>query len=146
MITDLKITQSPSGTFDLSLSESGDFETVNSLDSSILYAIYGERRASDSEVPISQYRRGWIGNEGEDFENGSKLWLFEQSRITLTVLSDISKVANESLDYLVVDGFCNKVQTNAFLENQIVKLRIQIFISPSEVETRVFELWKNTGI
>lgn len=145
MTNDLKVNQQDNGIWDLSLTSSGDLEGCDCFDASITYAILGERRASESEVLISQNRRGWIGNEGKIFENGSKIWLFEQSRLTRTILNDIQSSALDALNYLVDDGMATRITAEATLRSGSVNLSIQIFISPSRVETRFFELWSNTG-
>lgn len=145
MTTDVSIDQNAIGIWDLSLNSQGDLNNGDFLDSSLLYAILGERRASASEVPISENRRGWIGNEGKTFENGSKIWLFEQARLTRSILNDIQSAALDALSYLVDDGLATNVQSTATLQNGFVALEINISVSPSRVETRFFELWNNTG-
>ena len=145
MTTDVRITQAATGIWDLSLNSEGDLENGDFLDSSLLYAILGERRASESEVPISENRRGWIGNEGKLFENGSKIWLFEQSRLTRSILNDIQSAALDALSYLIDDGLATNVETTATIQNRVVILQVDIFVTPSKVETRFFELWNNTG-
>jgi len=90
--------------YDLSIDSSGDIETSDFFDTSILYSIFGEKRASPDEVVEPQLRRGWIGNTA-DFENGSKLWLFSQERITRDVLNRIQDEAAKSLQWLVNEGF-----------------------------------------
>lgn len=126
----------------------GDFEIESLFDTALLMSIFCERRASASEVPESRHRRGWLGNEqGQDgFEIGSKIWLFKQSRLTASVLSDISKAAYNSLKWLIDDGFINDVSTEASLINGEVVLIVEIKRPGSKVEKRFFTLWNNTGI
>ena len=146
MTTDIRIEQNANGIWDFNLNTQGDLDNGDFLDSSLLYAILGERRASPSEVPISQNRRGWIGNDGKNFENGSKLWLFEQSRLTRSVLNDIQSAALDALNYLIDDGLATNIEATATIQNNIVILKIDIIVSQSRVETRFFELWNNTGV
>ena len=146
MTTDLRIIQSKTGIWDFNLNSNGDLENGDFFDSSITYAILGERRASESEVLISENRRGWIGNEGKDFENGSKIWLFEQARLTRSILNDIQSAALDALEYFVEDGIATRITATAFLQNGSAVLSINIFVSPSKVETRFFVLWSNTGL
>ena len=145
MTTDIRFTQAANGIWDISLDSNGDITNGDFLDTSLLYALLGERRATESEVPISSSRRGWIGNENKTFENGSKLWLFEQARITRSVLNDIQTTALDALSYLVNDGLAVNVTADAALSNGAVTLTINIFVDQSRVETRFFTLWENTG-
>ena len=103
MTTDVLVTQNISGYYDLSLNDDGDLANGDFFDSSIIYSIFGERRASASEVAIAERRRGWIGNVGKDFENGSKIWLYFQARLTRDVMNGIKTEALKSLQWLVDD-------------------------------------------
>jgi len=131
MTTDLRVTQSETGIWDFSLDENGDLANGDFLDTSITYAILGEKRASPSEVPISQNRRGWNGNEGKSFENGSKIWLFHQSRLTRSVLSDLESEALSALNYFIVNNAATEITANALFQNQGVTLEIKIFTPPN---------------
>ena len=112
---------------------------------SILYALYGEKRAGPEEVSSPEFRRGWIGN-GSDFENGSKLWLLSQSRLTRDTLNRIEDEARKALQYLVDDGLAVSIsRVNAALKNGSVVLDITINRSPDKVDRKFFTLWENTG-
>lgn len=143
--TDIVVRQS-NNIWDLVLDEKGDLANDDFFDSSLIYSILGERRASASEVPESNLRRGWIGNEDQDFENGSKVWLFEQARITRRVLNGIQSAAFNGLNWLIDDGILINVEVAAVLKDGIVSLEITLFRSNSKVDRRFFQLWENTGI
>ena len=49
--TDIKLTQRPDLLFDVFIADDGDFELVNSFDTSLQMSIFCERRATSSEVP-----------------------------------------------------------------------------------------------
>lgn len=133
--------------YDISIDAEGDIVTDDFFDTSLLYSIFGERRADSSEVAEPQLRRGWIGNEGKTFENGSKLWLYEQARLTRTNLNRIEDEARKSLQWLTDEGFVVSIdQVTATVKNGKVGLNIVISRSASLVERRFFELWQNTGI
>lgn len=133
--------------FDISFDTDGDILTDDFFDTSILYSVFGERRADPSEVVEPQLRRGWIGNEGKDFENGSKLWLFEQARLTRSNLNRIDDEVRKALQWLVDDGFSTSVDevVNA-IQNNTLLLENIIRHSRSKVERRFFDLWQNTGL
>jgi len=134
--------------YDINIDAQGDIETADFFDTSILYSIFGERRANKDEVLDARYRRGWIGSEGKDFENGSKLWLFEQSRITATNLARIADEVKKSLQWLVDDGFAVSLIVESVTvdtkRNKLV-LALDIRRSADKVERRFFDLWDNTG-
>lgn len=144
-ITDVELFQNEFGSIDLQLNSSGDLSSINSFDTALFYSLFGEQRASASEVPTPSYRRGWIGNTGQDFENGSKIWLYEQAKISRTVLNGIRDAALDSVQWLVTDKLVDNVEAEVFIENGVVKLRINLFRFSSQVEVRYFDLWQNTG-
>ena len=147
MTTDVKITQDPETyIWDLSLSGEGDLENGDFFDSSLIYSLLGERRASESEVPISEYRRGWIGNEGKNFENGSKLWLYDQSRLTRTTMNGVADAALDAVSWMVEDGILKDVQTRSMLIGGRLHIEISLIRYNSKVERRYFNLWQNTGV
>lgn len=147
MTTDLLIKcDEDSGLYDMSLDENGDFAHGDFFDTSLLYSLLGERRATESEVPISENRGGWIGNEGKSFENGSKIWLFYQSRLSRTVMNGLADAAYNGLVWLIEDGLVLDIEVNTVLSNGLIRLRINIERFESQVETRYFDLWENTGV
>lgn len=146
MTTDVLVKQGESGYYDLSLNSDGDLDNGDFFDSSILYSLFGERRATASEVPIAERRRGWIGNQGKDFENGSKLWLYYQARVTRDTLNGIKTESLKCLQWLVDDNYLERVETDAVLQNGVVNLIIVLYRYNSPAERRYFTLWENTGV
>lgn len=145
MTTDVTIINNRSlQDYDLVIDSNGDLASGDFFDSSLRYSIYGERRASPSEVPISEKRRGWLGNEGQDFENGSKLWLFEQERLTREILNDIASTGFSALSWLVEDNILSSIEVSTVLQNGITFLVIDLFRFNSKVDRRFFQLWENT--
>jgi len=148
MTTDLLIRLDEESCYDINLDKSGDIVNGDFFDSSLIYSILGERRALPSEVPLSSRRRGWIGNEFSDYENGSKLWLYEQAKLTRTVMNSIETECVVALKWMIDDRLAvGSISARAVLtdENGIgVLINIQRPNSP--VDQRFFELWNNTGI
>ena len=104
MTTDAVLTVDPTTQlYYFSLDENGDIKTDDFFDTSLLYSLFGERRASPDEVVEPQLRRGWIGNS-DDFENGSKIWLLSQARLTRDTLNRLQDEAEKALQWLVDDG------------------------------------------
>ncbi len=132
--------------YDIQIGADGDIVTKDFFDTAILMSLFCERRASSPEVPESHRRRGWIGNEATPgFEIGSKNWLYEQERISRTVFNALAKSSFDALEWLIDDGHVLDVRTSVNLNNGAVELTVIIERSGSEVETRNYTLWNNTG-
>lgn len=131
--------------YDIQINEYGDIKTDDWFDTAILYSLFGERRAAPDEVVDAQYRRGWIGN-APDFENGSKMWLFEQARATLSNLNRLQDEAKKALQWLVDDGLAVSIDDPvAEVIGNKTFLTITIRRSRDKVARRSYELWENTG-
>lgn len=144
-ITDVTMTKT-GAFYDMSLDANGDLAHEDSFDPSLLYSILGERRADPSEVLESRYRGGWQGNQNSDFENGSKVWLFSQSRLTRDRLNGLQSAAFNGLKWLIDDGILKDVTVTVGVVSGVVVLTITLFRFNSKVDTRFFELWNNTGV
>jgi len=132
------------GFYDFDIDDNGDIKTADFFDTSLIYSLFGERRASPNEVVEPQLRRGWIGNG--DFENGSKLWLFSQARLTRENLNRIQDEAKNALQWLVDDELAVSIdQITATVSGGRVLLDITIRRSHDKIDRKLFELWDNTG-
>lgn len=146
MTTDAVLTVDPTTQlYDFTLDENGDIKNDDFFDTSLLYSIFGERRASPDEVVEPQLRRGWIGNS-DDFENGSKIWLLSQARLTRDTLNRLQDEAEKALQWLVDDGLAVSIdQVVATVSGGRVLLDITIRRSRDKVDRKFFTLWENTG-
>lgn len=146
---DAVLQELPGGIYDLKIGFDGDIETEDSFDTAVVVSLLSDRRANESEVVDSSRRRGWIGNEvTPDFEIGSKIWIFEQARLTRTTMNGIADAARDALQWFVDDDLVvaiRNVQVVVAGRDQI-GLEVTIERSPSQVEKRFFTLWENTGI
>lgn len=134
------------GLFDFSLTDDGDILTEDFFDTAILMSFFCEKRAADSEVPVSQRRRGWIGNESTPgFEIGSKIWLYEQSRVDRDTLNGINSAADESLQWMIQDEIAVAVRSSSIFKDGTITLESAIERPNSPVEKRYFTLWEGTG-
>ena len=130
--------------YDFDIDEDGDIKTADFFDTAILYSLFGERRANPDEVVEPQRRRGWIGNI--DYENGSKLWLFSQSRLTRDTLNRIEDEAKKSLQWLVNDGYAVAIDPPvASVSGGRVSLEITIRRSRDKIARKFYDLWELTG-
>lgn len=132
--------------YDIQIGIDGDILSEDFFDSAIIVSMFAERRANESEVLESRARRGWIGNESTpDFEIGSKLWLYEQSRLTSSVISGIGIEVRKSLQWLVDDGFAESIDAVLpIVTSTGVNLEVTIRRPNSLVDKRHFVLWDNT--
>ena len=145
--TDAVLAADSTGLYDFSLDASGDILTEDFFDTSILMSLFCERRAIASEMPASHLRRGWIGNESTPgFEIGSKVWLYEQARLTRATLNGINSVIKEALQWMIDDNIALEVAASSTLSrNNSITVEVTITRPNSKVEKRYFELWENTG-
>ena len=146
---DAVLQELPGGLFDIKIGFDGDVEAEDTFDTAILVSLFTDARADESQVSESNRRRGWIGNEfTPEFEIGSLLWLFEQARLTRTVMNEIEDEARAALQWLVDDGravaITNVLVTSTVQGKLVLELTIERFTSV--VERRFFELWNATGI
>ena len=146
MSTDVILNDSK-GYYDFGWTPEGDFTTAQTLDTYILMCIFEEVRASAAEVPPDNLRRGWLGNESTpNFEQGSKSWLFSQSRARASDLVDLGPVIRNGLNVLITDGIAKDVVVETpFLQNGKVCVIVNLFRDGSPVDSRFYELWENTG-
>lgn len=147
MTTDAVLEVDPETEFyDMQIGPDGDILAEDFFDTSILYSLFGERRASADEVVEPQRRRGWIGNEAGGFENGSKIWLYEQARLTRSTLNGIEDEAAKALQWLVDDGYAVSIDSPvAIVRSGRVLLEVTIRRSRDRVSRRFYELWERTG-
>lgn len=134
------------GDFDIQIAANGDILTRDFFDTALLMSLFCERRALPSEVPESERRRGWIGNESTPgFEVGSKLWLYYQARATRTILGEVESVVVDGLQWMIDDGIAQKIVANSIFSNGQISIDVLITRPSSKVDRRYFEIWDNTG-
>lgn len=144
---DIKLIKDKNGLYDISF-KNGDIETTNSFDTSIINSLFCDRRASSHEIKSSELRRGWWGNTLNNdisHEIGSKLWLLEQARVTQDTLNKAIDYARTSLQWLISDGYLNKINVTGSYERNKINLNTQLFRPNGIVDTQAYVLWENTG-
>ncbi|MCK4759968.1 MAG: phage GP46 family protein, partial [Candidatus Aminicenantes bacterium] len=146
MTTDV-ILNTDRGYNDFDWTESGDISTDQMLDTAIKMSIFEEVRATAQEIPVSNKRRGWIGNETTpDFEQGSKSWLFEQERLTGSVLAELGVVVRNGLQWLIDDDIAvSVIVEQPFLSQGKICVYINLGRDGSKVDRKLYEVWDNTG-
>lgn len=145
---DAVLQELPGGIYDLKIGFDGDIETADSFDTYIVVALLTDQRANEAEVLKPERRRGWVGNEHTPgFQMGSKLWLFEQRRLTATTRNGIEDAAVDALLSMVEEDLAVAVQSAGVrLTGDGAVLEISILRAQNQVEKRYFDLWENTGV
>lgn len=147
MATDAVLTRQVQNAYDFSIASNGDILTDDFFDTSILIALFTDKRATAEEMPVTQLRRGWIGDESNEdgFEGGSKIWLYEQAKLTRDTLNGLATEAKNALIYFVEDNIAISVLASGDLIAGVPTLTITITRPNSRVDRRFFELWNNTA-
>lgn len=148
---DIEFCESCNGCFDIQF-ENGDIKTTDGFESALLMSVLCEKRASSSEVPAPERRRGWWGNEAldfDDYEIGSKLWLLYQSRKTQRALNDAITYVRDSLQWLIDDDFLDDIRVIAEYGSrdttEFMNITVDLVKSQNTVLTRGFKIWQNTN-
>lgn len=143
---DLFLQRNDDDVYDISIGENGDFIAYDFMDTSLLRSIYGERRALPNEMPIPETRRGWIGNQYSDHEDGSKVWLFEQAQLNRKTINGIKSSIENSLLWLFKNkaalGYTVFVSVN---DEMTITASISIQRSTSMTTNRFYKLFENSG-
>ena len=141
---DVKIIQDDEGVFDIDLDENGDLLIDEGLGTTLRLSIYGKRRATEAEVPVPEYRGGWIGNllaEIPGFEEGSKLWLLRQARLNEETRNAAKSYIKEGLEWLIEDGLAKSIEVNVdYLSSGKLEALVTI-----DGEPFYLDLWNQTG-
>ena len=146
-MSDAVLTRDAEGIYDFSIAENGDLTQADFFDTSMLVSILERARASSSEVELPELREGWIGNiSTPGFERGSKVWLFGQSRLNREVMNNIESAANESLQWLIDEGYAVDVASDVDFREGSVFLIIRVQRPNSVTINRELFLWENSGV
>ena len=132
--------------YDFVWSNEGDIPVDQALDTTILMSIYEEVRANSGEIAVDNLRRGWIGNESTpDFQQGSKFWMFEQERITSSMLAELGPVVNNGLKWLIDENIAISTSANASYIGGKIVIEVKFERPSGKIERKLFTLWDNTG-
>jgi phage gp46-like protein len=132
------------GYLDISFTN-GDYTTTNFLDTAVLMSLYIDKRATKSEVPNPQLRRGWWGNKVGDYPNydiGSKFWLLQQARLTQETINLLKTYSYDCLKWLVDDGYVDRIDTNAETINGAAYVRVTFYISQNIIFQNMYKWYR----
>lgn len=148
-IVDFKLFKDKFGLYDIGLESNGDFSTVSSFDTAILVSLFADKRADESEVSAPERRRGWWGNafyqSEDDLEMGSKLWIYEQARLTQATVNGVDNATNDGLFWFVTTGRLKDISVITEAGESNITINIKLVRFNSKTESQSFELWNRTG-
>lgn len=134
------------GLYDLVI-ESGDFKAANGFETAIPISLFTDARAESFQVQNSQKRRGWAGNIqtiGVNFELGSQLWVYDQSRNTALIRNNVRNEVQSSLQWFIDRGIAAGIQVRQ-LANSIRGILIPIiFTRIDNIVDQYVTLWRRT--
>jgi phage gp46-like protein len=145
---DIKVDEVNGIPFDIAIGADGDLVADDSFDTDILASILSDRRADASQIAEPQRRRGWNGDANAvlaGYLYGSLAWLFEQARLTNTVISDLQDVIQDSLQWFIDLGYATRIDVVASKSGTTsVNLDIKFYIDKDIVQSFTVVLFENS--
>jgi phage gp46-like protein len=144
MARDIKLNQDK-GYFDIDF-KNGDLELTDSLETSLYMSVLGEKRADESEVSNSIFRKGHFlkeFNKIAGYEIGSKLWLYIDQAQNIEKNKELIRgEIKESLKWLLEDNICKEINIETEISKEEIKIDIEIITGGGE-ETEYYSLFVN---
>lgn len=129
MPRDVKLIQDEKGAYDIDFSN-GDFDLTDGLDTAIILSIFGEKRATKTQVSETLLRRGHFTNEFSDVENyevGSRQWLYtEQVANSQSNLSLLENSIRDGLQWMTQDDIVSNITVQASKTLSNIQLDINL--------------------
>lgn len=145
---DIFLEQDENGAFDFSI-ENGDIQRTDGLETAIWVSLFTDARATEAQVLIPEYRRGWPGNALSSVPGrqlGGYLWLVDQRRLTQSTLNDAIDYARGALDWFLVDNIARSVIVDGeIVPRSGIQLSITITSYLGVTKTYYVNLWEVTG-
>lgn len=119
--------------------EDGRIATTDGLETAVAISLFTDRRArADDVLPdgANGDRRGWWA----DPELGSRLWLLCREKQTASVLARAREYGEESLTWLVRDGYARTVKVETSVpRDAVLGLMIEIHRTDGSVWRNAYE-------
>ncbi|QII37519.1 hypothetical protein G3M83_07320 [Rouxiella badensis] len=124
---------------------SGDLQSGDDLETAILISLFTDRLAREDDEFDGDNRRGWWGDQDQDYPIGSRLWLLRRQKLTLATANKAQDFAAEALKWLVDDGVVASISP---VTQIVYPNRLNLFISyqkPGQdaVSKRYFWVWES---
>lgn len=119
------------------------------LDTALLISLFTDRvAAADDEIPDgTDDRRGWWGDDGEEFPIGSRLWLLDRGKLTTQTALAAKNYITEALQWMLTDGVAARVVVETAVQlPDALAAQIQIFRQDGTQIARNFAwVWQKVG-
>ena len=131
-MSDIKTVWNSAGTSgDWILTANGaDLDSGDDLVSAVIISLFtdGLANTDDTITDGTNDPRGWIGNLGQDVKIGSRLWLFERSKLTAATGPQVKDIATKALQWLIDDGVVARldIETQVVLPDQL-RMKVTAF-------------------
>ena len=133
------------------MAESGrDLQGDNGLETCVLLSLFTDRRVDDEKLlpDESGYKGGWWGNQFNDFEIGSRLWLLRRSKKEDETLTLARQYCLEALQWMIDEVIAQTVDvTTSFIDDETMSIEIQIYrpdvANEQEFAYKYFFNWEN---
>lgn len=124
---------------------SGDLQSGDDLETAILISLFTDRLAREDDDYDGDNRRGWWGDQDQDYPIGSRLWLLNRQKLTLVVANKAQDFAAEALKWLTDDGVVASITP---VTQIVYPNRLNLFITyqkPGQdaVSKRYFWVWES---
>jgi len=131
--------------WDIVIDDDGDLKTVSGFQTSLLFSLFTDGRATESEAYDPLNRRGALADQlFFDFTHGSKLWLLDQARNNFDTLNKSIDLTKNALQWLIDDSFLKKIEVEGQQTINNISLQIEGTFNDSTKESWSFNLWQNT--
>ena len=146
MAIDIKFKQDTNNDWDIDFAD-GDFEMTNGLDTALYLSVFGEKRASASQVTEPTLRRGHFTNEFsniEGYEVGCLLWLYtKQAANTERNLSLAQDAVIDGLKWMIEDKIISETKVIATRTKTGIDLKVDL-INKLQKDSKYYNLFVAT--
>lgn len=126
-MSDLRLTKSENGRFDLDFS-TGDLSLTDSLENAVLLSLACWAR--DDEIRdvahIEPDLGGWWGNSLEDVEIGSQIWKLFKKKLNTPTAENAVAAAQKALKWMVDDGVAKETNVDAVIDGALLCLTVTV--------------------
>lgn len=89
-----------------------DLASGDDLDTAVYISAFSDQLARTDDTYDGDDRRGWWGDEGEDYGIGSRLWLIYRERLSRETAENAKTYLRESLQWMIDDLIASDVVVN----------------------------------
>ncbi len=147
-VTDIKLITENGRDFDIQLSSTGDLIADTGYNNALLVSFGTDARALPNQVPNSENRRGWWGNQFNQTlinDIGSQLWILETRAKNKANLNEGEALIKQAFNWLVEEGRATRIVVKGKELSQGYSFEIKLLNGNDVIESRTFELWVATS-